>query len=253
VVSFDNISKPLQDDTLCKVLTQPVADDRLLGIMANVKLPTCKTWLGTGVNLVVRGRDMVRRVLKCRIDPGMERPEERTFDYVLRDYVMERRTKLVAAALTIMRAYIAAGRPPQNIAPYGGFEEWSTMVRAPLVWLGCDDPCGSRDDVEDADPDTEKLAGLLDGLELDDRFKAEPFTVAEVIKKTSKNAADVAAYGGDLSALHEVVAALCWEGKINARAVGNAFSKYRGRIIGGRRLIRAGTRNKVAVWKVETV
>src|SRR5262249_37756156 len=71
VVSFDNISKPLQGDTLCKVLTQPEADDRLLGTMTNVKLPTCTTFLGTGNNLVVSGRDMVRRVQKCRIDPGM--------------------------------------------------------------------------------------------------------------------------------------------------------------------------------------
>src|SRR5262249_19565639 len=127
VVSFDNITKPLQDDTLCKVLTQPDVADRLLGTMSNLKLPTCTTFLGTGNNLVVSGRDMVRRIQKCRIDPGMERPEERTFDYVLLDYVMEHRAKLVAAALTIMRAYTAAGRPPQDMAPYGGFEEWSAM------------------------------------------------------------------------------------------------------------------------------
>src|SRR5262249_24881597 len=176
VVSFDNISKPLQDDTLCKVLTQPEVDDRLLGTMTNVNLRTSTMFLGTGVNLVVTVREMVGRVQKCRIDPGMERPEERKFDYVLLDYVMEQRAKLVAAALTIMRAYIAAGRPPQNIEPYSGFEEWSAMVRAPLVWLGCDDPCASRDDVEDADPETEKLASLLDALKLDDQFKTEQFT-----------------------------------------------------------------------------
>src|SRR5262249_15827703 len=192
VVLLDNISKPLQDDTLCKVLTQPEVDDRLLCTMTNLKLPTCTTFLGTGNNLVVSGRDMVRRVQRCRIDPGMERPEERKFDYVLLDRVMERRAKLVAAALTIMRAYIAAGCPPQNMAPYGGFEEWSTMVRAPLVWLGCGDPCGSRDEVEDTDPETEKLASLLTALELDDQFSTDEFTVAEVVKKTSNNALDVA-------------------------------------------------------------
>jgi putative DNA primase/helicase len=235
------------------VLTQPEVDDRLLGTMTNLKLPTCTTFLGTGVNLVVTGRDMVRRVQKCRIDAGMERPEERKFDYVLRDYVMERRANLVAAALTIMRAYIAAGRLAQNIEAYGGFEEWSTMVRAPLVWLGCDDPCASRDAVEDADPETERLASFLDGLTLDDQFKADEFTVAEAVEKARKNALDVAAYGGDLTPLHEALAALCWKGEIDPVAVGKAFGKYRGRVIDGRRLIRTGTRNKVAVWKVEAV
>jgi hypothetical protein len=251
VVSFDNISKPLQDDTLCKVLTQPEVDDRLLGTMTNVKLPTCTTFLGTGVNLVVTGRDMVRRVQKCRIDPGMERPEERKFDYVLLDYVMEQRAKLVAAALTIMRAYIAAGRPPQDMEPYGGFEEWSTMVRAPLVWLGCGDPCVSRDEVEDADPDTEKLASLLDAL--GDRFKTDNFTTAEVVERARKDALDAAAYGGDLTALHEAVAALCWKGEINSTAVGKAFAKYRSRVIDGRRLAKVGVRQKALVWKVEAI
>jgi hypothetical protein len=251
VVSFDNISKPLQDDTLCKVITQPVADDRLLCTMTNLKLPTCTTWLGTGVNLVVTGRDMVRRVLKCRIDPGMERPEERKFDYVLRDYVMERRAKLIAAALTIMRAYIAAGRPPQNIAPFGGFEEWSNMVRAPLVWLGCADPCASRDDIEDADPDTEKLTSLLDALV--GRFKDNGITTAEVVKTARRDALDAAANGTDLSALNQAVAALCWNGEINPTAVGKAFAKYRGRIVGRRRLITVGTRQRALIWKVEAV
>ena len=253
VVSFDNISKPLQDDTLCKVLTQPEADDRLLGTMTNLRLPTCTTFLGTGVNLVVTGRDMVRRVQKCRIDPGMERPEERKFDYVLRDYVMERRAKLVAAALTIMRAYITAGRPPQNIEPYSGFEEWSAMVRAPLVWLGCDDPCASRDDVEDADPETEKLASLLDALKLDDQFKTEQFTTADVVKKARKDGLDAAAYGGDLTALNQAVAALCWNGEINNTAVGKAFARYRGRVIDGYRLITVGERQRALVWKVEAI
>jgi hypothetical protein len=247
VVSFDNISEPLQDDTLCKVLTQPELDDRLLGTMANVKLPTCTTFLGTGVNLVVTGRDMVRRVQKCRIDPNMEHPEKRKFDYVLLDYVMEQRAKLVAAALTIMRAYIAAGRPPQSMEPYGGFEQWSTIVRAPLVWLGCGDPCASRAKVEDIDPETEKLANLLAALP--GRFTGE-FTTAEAVQMACKDAQTAAAYGADLTPLHEAVAALCWEGKINSRAVGKAFAKYRDRIVDGRKLTKVSERHKAAVWKV---
>ena len=250
VVLFDNISRPLQDDTLCKVLTQPQLDDRLLGTMSNLRLPTRTTFLGTGVNLVVKGRDMVRRVQKCRIDPDMERPEERTFDYVLRDYVMQQRAKLVAAGLTIMRGYIVAGCPEQSIKPYGGFEEWSTMVRAPLVWLDCGDPCASREEIEDADSETEKLANLLDALA--DRFKDNEFTTAEVVEKARKDALDPASYGGDLTALHQAVSAFCWHGEINATAIGTAFGKYRGRIVDGRRLVKAGERYKVGVWKVET-
>lgn len=251
VVLFDNISQPLQDDTLCKVLTQPQLDDRLLSTMTNLKLPTCTTWLGTGVNLVVKGRDMVRRTQKCRIDPDMERPEEREFGYVLRDYVMQQRAKLVAAGLTIMRAYIHAGCPEQGIKPYGGFEEWATIVRAPLVWLDCGDPCGSREDTEDTDPDREKLVNLHNALA--SRFKDTEFTTGEVVTKALTDAVGTANYGGEPTPLHQAVAALCWKGLINADGVGKAFRKYRDRIVNGRKLTKTGERYNVGTWKIVAI
>ena len=61
-----------------------------------------------------------------------------------------------------MRAYILAGKPTQNISPYGSFEEWSDLVRSVLVWTGEPDPCEGRGTVEaDADNDYEKLRDLL--------------------------------------------------------------------------------------------
>jgi putative DNA primase/helicase len=149
-----------------------------------------------------------------------------------------------------MRAYIAAGRPQQDMKPYGGFEEWSAMVRAPLVWLGCDDPCVSRDEVEDTDPDTEKLANLLDALP--DRFLGE-FTVAQAVQTARKDALNTAAYGGGHTPLYDALAAICWEGKINPTGVGKAFAKYRGRIVKGRKLTRVGVRHQAIVWKVEVI
>src|SRR5262249_50079160 len=127
------------------------------------------------------------------------------------------------------------------------------MVRAPLVWLGCDDPCASRDDIEDTDPDTEKLASLLDALELNNQFKTSKFTAGDLAKQARKDGLDAAAYGADLTALNQAVAALCWNGEINPTAVGKALAKYRGRIINGRRLITVGTHQRALVWKVEDV
>ena len=100
---------------------------------------------------------------------------------------------------------------------------------------------------------TEKLGSLLDALELDDQFGTDNFTAADVVKKARKDRLDAAAYGGDLTALNQAVAALCWNGEINPTAVGKAFAKYRGRVIDGRRLITVGTQQRALVWKVETV
>ena len=48
--------------------------------------------------------------------------------------------RLVAAALTLLRAYQAAGSPDVHLPRWPGFERWSRFVRSALVWSGCDDP-----------------------------------------------------------------------------------------------------------------
>ena len=94
---------------------------------------------------------------------------------------------------------------------------------------------------------------MLDALKLDDQFKTEQFTTADVVKKARKDGLDAAAYGGDLTALNQAVAALCWNGEINNTAVGKAFARYRGRVIDGYRLITVGERQRALVWKVEAI
>ncbi|MBK8123956.1 MAG: hypothetical protein IPK54_10475 [Dokdonella sp.] len=58
------------------------------------------------------------------------------FSRNLNDWVPDHRQELLGAALTVLRAYIVAGKPAQPIQPYGSFEEWSGLLRGALVWLG---------------------------------------------------------------------------------------------------------------------
>jgi putative DNA primase/helicase len=88
---------------------------------------------------------MPSRTLIGRIDAKMERPEEREFQIPdLPAHLMANRKRLAIAALMILRAYHVAGRPRQNIARWGGFDQWSHEIREPLVWLGMADPCRTR-------------------------------------------------------------------------------------------------------------
>ena len=84
-------------------------------------------------------------------------PEARQFDIDLYTDVPKRRADLVKAALTIVRAYVVAGKPKQQLQPYGRFDEWSAFVRYPLVWCGLKDPCSSRLSIEDEDRERMKL------------------------------------------------------------------------------------------------
>lgn len=47
---------------------------------------------------------------------------------------------LLVAALTILRAYQAADRPDVRLPRWPGFEPWSQVVRAAVVWIGLPDP-----------------------------------------------------------------------------------------------------------------
>lgn len=160
IICYDNIEHPFGSPALCSVLTQNEFKDRLLGQNRSLSVPTNATFLATGNQLTFWG-DTSTRVILCRLDPQCERPEERSFDRDLRKYIPLNRGKLVCAALTILRAYHIAGRPKQNIAQFGRFEEWSDWVRSSLVWLDMADPCTTRKEIENSDPVRQSLGNLL--------------------------------------------------------------------------------------------
>jgi hypothetical protein len=90
-----------------------------------------------------------------------ERPELRRFDdNDLIATVFRDRAKLLAAALTILRAHHLAGRPTSG-NPLGSFETWSGWPRAALVWLGEADPCETMERVREDDPRRKALANVL--------------------------------------------------------------------------------------------
>lgn len=160
VICFDNIERPFGSAALCSILTQTHYKDRLLGSTKNLTVLTDATFLATGNNLTFIG-DLSTRAILCRIDPRCERPEERDFDIDLRKYIPENRGELVQAALTILRAYHCTGRPRQNIPQFCRFEEWSNWVRSALVWVGMEDPCTSRKEIENNDLVRVALGNLL--------------------------------------------------------------------------------------------
>jgi putative DNA primase/helicase len=104
---------------------------------------------------------MVRRGVVCNLEARDERPELRVFKRdTLRTAAANRET-YVAAALTVMRAYLAAGAP-SVCGPFGSYAEWSTMVRGPLVWLGEPDPVASVDATLIEEPELADLRELFE-------------------------------------------------------------------------------------------
>jgi putative DNA primase/helicase len=113
-----------------------------------------------GNNASVAG-DMVRRTIRCGLDANLEHPETRAFKRNPLNLVQQNRGKYIAAALTIPLAYLAARRP-NPLPPLVSFEEWSTLVREPLVWLGCPDPLKTQDALRTEDPSKLTKAAVFD-------------------------------------------------------------------------------------------
>ena len=149
--SVDNVSIPLGGDALCQAVERPCPTFRILGLTkAFTRLNTWCTF-ATGTNLTVKD-DLTRRVVLIRMDAEMEQPENRVFAGNPFERVLADRGRYIWAALTIVLAYRAAGRPDRRPGFGDPFQEWSDNVRSALVWLGYADPLDTMTEVRKDDP-----------------------------------------------------------------------------------------------------
>ena len=51
------------------------------------------------------------------------------------------------ATISIPAQYLRAGCPSVKLAPWGGFEAWSDLVRGSLLWSGLADPGVNREEL----------------------------------------------------------------------------------------------------------
>lgn len=243
---IDNVERALGSDVLAAALTARTWRGRVLGQSATIEVEL-PVFAATGNNVAVAG-DLGRRVVPIDLAAAVEHPEERTgFRHPdLLAHVRRQRERLVVAGLTVLRWYVAEGRPAADMPPFGSFEAWSGLVRSALVWLGEDDPCAGRNRIrEDGDPQREAWVRLLEMWH----------TVLGERAVTLRQVVDAAGQGNELREALAGVDARLDPSKLDARRLGYALRKQVGRILGGRRLVRPGQRyaKSGAVWQVVAV
>jgi hypothetical protein len=248
IVSFDNCEAPLGGEALCQALTQPSVKVRILGRSEAPELPTQSFIAATGNNLRLVG-DMTRRVLLCALDPKVERPELRTFAWEPIARVKADRAAYVSAALTVLLAYIAAGRPAAGVSPLGSFEDWSSLVRNPLIWLGEADPVATMERVRELDPVLEELSAVVAQWSV--VLGEEKVTVRNIIETATQRMS-----AGEKSEFKHpdfreaLLGAAGVNGAINTTRLGKWVSAKCGRVVAGSRIERVGTRDNAVVWRL---
>ena len=246
IVLLDNIEGALGSPSLAAALTGTEFADRLLGVSKIVRVPIRAVWFATGNGLTFKG-DLGRRVVPIDMDPKVEHPEDRlAFKYPdLLPHVRRERPRLLVAALTALRAFDQTGRPGHGKPKVGTFEEWDDLVRGAVMWLGLGDPVAGRERVrEEGDADLDLIRAVY--LSWYGAFGEAARTVAEAI---------AAATSEDESKreLRSALAALDLRGdgsRLNSRVVADRLKRWKGRVVEGLRLEKAGKHHQAVLWRI---
>lgn len=161
VVFFDNATRDLQPyQSLCSILTDEFFSARILGQSEISEVSTRALILSNGNNVVPQN-DLLRRVVEFVLLPTCEIPATRTFDKDPLSEIQLNRAYYVSLVLTMIRAWVVAGRPEADVPPVASYADWSSYCRQVLLWLGLPDPAESLFRSLDNDPDRKMLGRFL--------------------------------------------------------------------------------------------
>lgn len=154
LVLIDNLRHELDSSALAAALTAPFWEDRILGVSEMARLPIRCAWIATGNNPAF-SNEMARRTVRIRLDARVDQPWRRDgFRHPdLMGWVRANRGRLVAACLTLGRAWIAAGRP-RGRRSIGSYEAWAQVIGGVLEVAGVQGFLGNLDETMEAS-DTE--------------------------------------------------------------------------------------------------
>lgn len=225
VIEFDDMATDwIPHGIINRMLTAESITDRILGVSKTATVSTRTLFLSSGNN-VGPIRDLLRRVITINIDHRCATPATKSYNGSPVEAVRKDRGRYVAAVLTIILAWKAAGSPRadvENIATYGG--AWADYCRHPLIWLGLTDPATALLEQVKHDPDADALLALL--TEWHALFGSTATTVRKVISHTFDLAGD--------SRLRDVICEFHVEerGSINPSKFGWILKKNMNRIVG---------------------
>jgi len=227
---IDNVMRPIDSASLAAALTADRWMDRALGVNAEVNLPNRVVWVATGNNVAVRG-DFARRTVWCRLDARVARPWLREgFRHPdLLAWVAEHRGELLAALLTLARAWVVTGRPgpADGMPPLGGYESWRHVVGGVLRMAGVGDLLGQAAEMYDeADEETPVWAAFLGAWH--GRWGEGAVSVAELVKALRSESESTTPSALVEAVPPELAAALDAKSRAGVR-IGHALRKHAGK------------------------
>lgn len=192
---WDNLEGNFRSDVLAALLTAREWKGRVLGKSEEVRVPQRTVWMANGNNVQIGG-DLARRLYLSRMDAERAMPWLREdFQHPdLLGWVKENRGRIVAAALTLGRAWIRAGCPdPEKMPPLGGFEDWRRIVGGVLEFAGATEfMANAMETYLEADAELRQWEGFLAAVF--DEFGSEPWTVSDLKLRLDREVQEVTTF-----------------------------------------------------------
>jgi putative DNA primase/helicase len=244
IVSIDNFNGELGGDFICQAIERPLIKPRILGKSETKRIDNTVTLFGNGNNMRLVG-DVVGRVVRGSLDADMEHPELRQFRGDPVKTVLAARGHYIAAILTIVRAYMVAGYP-DLLPPLASFDDWSRLIRSPLVWLGFTDPLKTIEAARADDPSRANMRAVVAAWRTTIGFN-NPMRTSEI-----RNYATSVAHDPDLvlsKALLDVARARGRNDEIDEQRLGYWLRSNKGRVIDGCKITNEiDKHSKHALW-----
>lgn len=138
-IAIDNVTTPIDSGVLASALTEPLWSDRILGRSQQVQLPNRAIWSAAGNNIQT-SQEIARRSLWIRLDSNSEKPWTRdAADFThpdIEQWVRTERPRLISAAVSLIQAWIQAGRKPFSGRAKGSYGPWSRVIGGILEHSG---------------------------------------------------------------------------------------------------------------------
>jgi hypothetical protein len=257
----DNVVGTWRSPVIAGLITDGNLSERILGgnslFQGEARIMFCAT--GNNASL---DRDLGRRMIRVRIDPGVETPQSRNFSFDPIDLALSMRHKIAQAVLVVIRAFWLAKPSPQGKGD-AGFSEWNKLVRQCVLWVGSTgfaesagigsigDPAQSiMEDAGADDPDVAAHRMLMIGL--NETYKGLSFQAKDVLQlwELGERRSIDDATGMVREALTAMLGRYALPSSVS---VGKVLRNRRDRWIAGLILRQAGKdRNGIAQWVIAT-
>ena len=236
VILIGNVTLPLDSGVLSSALTAFHWNDRILGKNEILTLPVRVIWTTTANNPIL-SNEIARRSVRIRIDPKCSRPWERKeFKHPdLRGWTDQHRGELIRAALVLVHAWVAAGKPLWRAKSLGSYEHWTAVMGGILDVVGIEGFLDNLHEFYEEAVSTEYICWPVFIRTWFEEHGSQEICVSDLIPLAVASGIEFRSQDDNGQRV----------------SLGMRLNTNRDRVIGNHQIVRAGKRDGAIVWRLE--